>query len=132
MIICIPSGITDVEKRAVRDSAEHTGAKEVYMISEPLAAAIGIGIDIEAPLGSMIVDIGGGTTEIAVIALSGIVCDQSIRTAGDVFSKDILDHMRKIHNLLWSGVFPCYFLFGCKDLSVSGRLRKSNSTWEPY
>lgn len=100
MIICIPSGITDVEKRAVRDSAEHTGAKEVYMISEPIAAAIGIGIDIEAPVGSMIVDIGGGTTEIAVIALSGIVCDQSIRVAGDVFSKDILDHMRRKHNLL--------------------------------
>ena len=100
MVICIPSGITDVEKRAVRDSAEHTGAKEVYMISEPLAAAIGIGIDIEAPIGSMIVDIGGGTTEIAVIALSGIVCDQSIRIAGDVFSKDILDYMRRTHNLL--------------------------------
>jgi len=100
MIICIPSGITDVEKRAVRDSAEHTGAKEVYMISEPIAAAIGIGIDIEAPVGSMIVDIGGGTTEIAVIALSGIVCDQSIRIAGDVFSKDILDYMRREHNLL--------------------------------
>lgn len=100
MVICIPSGITDVEKRAVRDSAEHTGAKEVYMISEPLAAAIGIGIDIEAPIGAMIVDIGGGTTEIAVIALSGIVCDQSIRIAGDVFTKDILDHMRRKHNLL--------------------------------
>jgi rod shape-determining protein MreB len=100
MIICIPSGITDVEKRAVRDSAEHTGAKEVYMISEPIAAAIGIGIDIEAPVGSMIVDIGGGTTEIAVIALSGIVCDQSIRIAGDVFSSDILNYMRKKHNLL--------------------------------
>ena len=100
MVICIPSGITDVEKRAVRDSAEHTGAKEVYMISEPLAAAIGIGIDIEAPVGSMVVDIGGGTTEIAVIALSGIVCNQSIKIAGDVFSKDILDHMRRKHNLL--------------------------------
>ena len=100
MVICIPSGITDVEKRAVRDSAEHTGAKEVYMIHEPIAAAIGIGIDIEAPVGSMIVDIGGGTTEIAVIALSGIVCDQSIRIAGDVFSKDILDYIRRKHNLL--------------------------------
>jgi len=100
MVICIPSGITDVEKRAVRDSAEHTGAKEVYMIPEPIAAAIGIGIDIEEPVGSMIVDIGGGTTEIAVIALSGIVCDQSIRYAGDVFSKDILDYMRREHNLL--------------------------------
>src|SRR6187402_3841296 len=91
MVICIPSGITEVEKRAVRDSAEHAGAKEVWMIQEPMAAAIGIGIDVEQPNGTMIVDIGGGTTEIAVIALSGIVCDQSIRIGGDIFNKDILD-----------------------------------------
>ncbi|MHB9147613.1 MAG: rod shape-determining protein [Candidatus Amoebophilus sp.] len=100
MVICIPSGITDVEKRAVKDSAEHTGAKEVYMIYEPIAAAIGIGINIEEPMGSMIVDIGGGTTEIAVISLAGIIGNQSIRVAGDVFNTDILEYMRKQHNLL--------------------------------
>src|SRR6202008_1738868 len=79
MVICIPSGITEVEKRAVRDSAEHAGAKEVYLIHEPMAAAIGIGIDVEEPMGNMIIDIGGGTSEIAVIALGGIVCDKSTR-----------------------------------------------------
>jgi rod shape-determining protein MreB len=99
-VICIPSGITEVEKRAVRDSAEHAGAKEVYLIPEPMAAAIGIGINVEEPIGHMIVDIGGGTTEIAVIALSGIVSDQSIRIAGDEFNSDILDYMRRQHNLL--------------------------------
>jgi rod shape-determining protein MreB and related proteins len=99
MVICIPSGITEVEKRAVKEAAEHTGAREVYMIHEPIAAAIGIGINIEEPNGSMVVDIGGGTTEIAVISLSGIVCEQSIKVAGDVFTRDILEYMRRQHNL---------------------------------
>lgn len=99
MVICIPSGITEVEKRAVRDSAEHAGAKEVHMLHEPMAAAIGIGIDVEAPVGQMVVDIGGGTTEIAVIALNGIICDQSIRTAGDELNNDILEYVRRQHNL---------------------------------
>src|SRR6476469_7964908 len=100
MVICIPSGITEVEKRAVRDSAEIAGAKEVYLIHEPMAAAVGIGIDVEEPMGNMIIDIGGGTTEIAVIALSGIVCDQSIRVAGDNFTNDIAEYMRREHNIL--------------------------------
>jgi rod shape-determining protein MreB len=100
MVICIPSGITEVEKRAVKDSAEHAGAKEVYLIQEPMAAAIGIGIDVEEPMGNMIIDIGGGTSEIAVIALGGIVCDKSIRVAGDDFTADIEDYMRRQHNIL--------------------------------
>ena len=100
MVICIPSGITEVEKRAVRDSAEHAGAKEVYLIHEPMAAAIGIGIDVEEPMGNMIIDIGGGTCEIAVIALGGIVCDKNIRVAGDEFTSDIEEYMRRQHNIL--------------------------------
>ncbi|MBT3754358.1 MAG: rod shape-determining protein [Flavobacteriaceae bacterium] len=99
MVICIPSGITEVEMRAVRESAEIVNGKEVYLIHEPMAAAIGIGIDIMQPKGNMIVDIGGGTTEIAVIALSGIVCDKSIKVAGDVFTGDIIYYMRTQHNL---------------------------------
>jgi len=99
MVVCIPSGATEVERRAVRDSAEHAGGRDVYMIYEPMAAAIGIGIDVEAPEGSMVVDIGGGTTEIAVIALGGIVCNQSIRIAGDGFTADIQSYMRHQHNI---------------------------------
>jgi len=100
MVICIPSGITEVEKRAVRDSAEHAGGKEVYLVHEPMAAAIGIGIDVEEPVGNMIIDIGGGTSEIAVIALGGIVCDKSIRIAGDEFTSNIEEYMRRQHNIL--------------------------------
>jgi len=100
MVICIPSGITEVEKRAVFDSADHVDSKETYLIHEPMAAALGIGLDVEEPTGNMIIDIGGGTTEIAVIALSGIVCDQSIRTAGDEFTMDIMSYMKRQHNIL--------------------------------
>lgn len=99
MVICIPSGITEVEMRAVKESAERVNAKEVYLIHEPMAAAIGIGIDIMQPKGNMIIDIGGGTTEIAVIALGGIVCDKSVKIAGDVFTNDIIYYMRTQHNL---------------------------------
>ncbi|MBL7765422.1 MAG: rod shape-determining protein [Chitinophagaceae bacterium] len=100
MVICIPSSITEVEKRAVRDSAEQAGAKEVYMIHEPMAAALGIGIDVEEPTGNMVIDIGGGTTGISIISLSGIVCDESIRIAGDEFTADIIEAMRRYHSLL--------------------------------
>jgi len=99
MVICIPSGITEVEMRAVKESAERVNGKDVYLIHEPLAAAIGIGVDIFKPKGNMVVDIGGGTTEIAVIALSGIVCEKSIKVAGDTLTNDIVYYMRTKHNL---------------------------------
>ncbi|MCR4829057.1 MAG: rod shape-determining protein [Bacteroidales bacterium] len=100
MVICIPSGITNVEERAVRESAEQAGAKEIRMIHEPMAAAIGNGIDVLEPYGNMIVDIGGGTAEIAVISLGGIVCSKSIRVAGDEFNENIIEYMRKQHNIV--------------------------------
>ena len=100
MVICIPSGITDVEERAVRESAEQAGAKEIRLIHEPMAAAIGIGIDVLEPYGNMIVDIGGGTAEIAVISLGGIVCNKSIKVAGDEFNDNVVEYMRKQHNIV--------------------------------
>ena len=99
MVIGVPSGSTEVELRAVRDSAEHAGGRDVYLIFEPMAAAIGIGIDVEAPEGNMIVDIGGGSTEIAVISLGGIVSNNSIRTAGDDLTEDIREYMSRQHNV---------------------------------
>jgi rod shape-determining protein MreB len=99
MVICIPSGSTNVEIRAVRDSAEHAGARDVYMIFEPMAAALGAGLDVEAPEGNMIIDIGGGTSEIACISLGGIVCSESINIAGDVFTEDIKNYVRQQHNI---------------------------------
>ena len=99
MVIGVPSGSTEVELRAVRDSAEHAGGREVYLIYEPMAAAIGIGLDVLASEGNMIVDIGGGSTEIAVINLGGIVADQSLRIAGDELTRDIQDYMSRQHNV---------------------------------
>ncbi len=99
MVVGIPSGSTEVEVRAVRDSSEHADGRDVYMIHEPMAAALGIGLDVEAPQGNMIVDIGGGTTEIAVISLGGIVSNKSIQVAGDDLTDDILNHMRRAHNI---------------------------------
>jgi rod shape-determining protein MreB len=100
IVICIPSGITEVEKRAVFDSADKVDSKETFLIHEPMAAALGIGLDVQEPDGNMIIDIGGGTTEIAVIALSGIVTDQSIRIAGDELTNDIVNYVKRQHNIL--------------------------------
>jgi len=99
MVIGVPSGSTEVELRAVRDSAEHAGGREVYLIYEPMAAAIGAGLDVLAPEGNMVVDIGGGSTEIAVISLGGIVVDKSIRVAGDELTGDIQEYMSRQHNV---------------------------------
>ena len=100
MVIAIPSGITEVEKRAVKDSALHAGAREVYMVEEPVAAAIGVGLPIHEPSGSMIIDIGGGTTEMAVISLAGIVFSKSIRTAGDEMDDAIINYLKRTYNLM--------------------------------
>ncbi|MFH1853875.1 MAG: rod shape-determining protein [Candidatus Omnitrophota bacterium] len=100
MVIAIPSGITEVEKRAVKDSAEHAGAREVYLVEEPISAAIGVGLPIQEPSGNMIIDIGGGTTEIAVISLAGIVFSRSIRIGGDELDEAIIEHLKKTYNLM--------------------------------
>ena len=100
IIIAIPSGITEVEKRAVKDSAERAGAREVFLIEEPIAAAIGVGLPIQEPIGNMIIDIGGGTTEIAVISLAGIVFSKSIRIGGDEMDDAIIEYLKKTYNLM--------------------------------
>ncbi|MFH1856891.1 MAG: rod shape-determining protein [Candidatus Omnitrophota bacterium] len=100
IVIAVPSGITEVEKRAVRDSAEHAGARQVFLIEQPLSAAVGVGLPIEEPGGNMIVDIGGGTTEIAVISLGGIVCARSLRVGGNGLDDAIIQHLKKIYNLM--------------------------------
>ena len=99
VVVGIPCGSTEVEIRAVRDSTEHAGGRDVYLIFEPMAAALGIGLNVVAPQGNMVVDIGGGTTEIAVISLGGLVVHESIRTAGDVFTSDIQYYLRQQHNI---------------------------------
>ena len=99
MVVGIPSGSTEVEIRAVRDSSEHAGGRDVYLIFEPMASALGIGLEVEAPKGNMVVDIGGGTTEIAVISLGGIVVQDSIKVAGDVFTSDIQQYLKQQHNI---------------------------------
>jgi len=100
IVIAIPSGITEVEKRAVKDSAERAGAREVFLIEEPIAAAIGVGLPIQEPVGNMIIDIGGGTTELAVISLAGIVFSKSIRIGGDEMDEAIIEYLKKTYNLM--------------------------------
>ncbi len=99
VIIAVPSGITEVEKRAVKDSASHAGAREVYLIEEPMAAAIGVGLPVQEPAGNMIVDIGGGTTEVALISLAGIVFSRSVRVGGDEMDEAIIQYMKRVYNL---------------------------------
>ncbi len=130
MLICVPSGITQVERRAVRDSAENAGAREAYLIEEPMAAAIGVGLPIEEPGGSMVVDIGGGTTEVAVISLAGVVYSQSVRVGGDEMDEAIISYVKRNYNLLIGertaeeikiGVGSAYKTGEAKTLEIKGR-----------
>lgn len=100
VIISVPSGITEVEKRAVKDSATHAGAREVYLIEEPMAAAIGVGLPVQEPAGNMIVDMGGGTTEVAIISLAGIVLSRSVRVGGDEMDEAIIQYLKRVYNLM--------------------------------
>ena len=100
IIISVPSGITEVEKRAVKDSATHAGAREVYLIEEPMAAAIGVGLPVQEPAGNMIVDMGGGTTEVAIISLAGIVLSRSVRVGGDEMDEAIVQYLKRVYNLM--------------------------------
>ncbi|HSI62033.1 MAG TPA: rod shape-determining protein, partial [Candidatus Saccharimonadia bacterium] len=100
VVVAVPSGITEVEKRAVKESAEQAGAREVYLIEEPMAAAIGVGLPVQEAAGNMIVDIGGGTTEVAIISLSGIVYSRSVRVAGDELDEAIINYMKRAYNLM--------------------------------
>jgi rod shape-determining protein MreB len=99
VIVAVPSGITEVERRAVKESATHAGARQVYLIEEPMAAAIGVGLPVQEPAGNMIVDIGGGTTEVAIISLAGIVISRSVRVAGDELDESIIQYMKRAYNL---------------------------------
>ena len=130
VLVCVPSGITEVERRAVRDSAESAGAKEVYLVAEPMAAAIGVGLPVDTPSGNMVIDIGGGTTEIAVIALSGIVSNRSIRVGGDEMDAAIVQFLKKNYSILIGDqtaehikitVGSAYPLGQEKDMDVKGR-----------
>ncbi len=103
IVVAIPSGITEVEKRAVKDSAEHAGAREVHLIEEPMAAAIGVGLPVQEPAGNMIVDIGGGTSEVAIISLAGIVFSRSVRVGGDEIDEAIIGYLKRSYNLLIGG-----------------------------
>ena len=128
IIISVPSGITEVEKRAVKDSATHAGAREVYLIEEPMAAAIGVGLPVQEPAGNMIVDMGGGTTEVAIISLAGIVLSRSVRVGGDEMDEAIVQYLKRVYNLMiddnrsWAAIYKSY-----RGLNVNGKSHSESS-----